>query len=362
MAPSTSVGTGTVASCSRWSSSRRVLLEAALEPGGEVVGGVGRRLGAEQVERHGVVEVEVLLDHGHVDAAEGADVVGVVLLHQLDGALHARARRRWRPTNMWCASSFSMKSHVRDSGSNAALPQRRQLVLAVAVGEVGEHEERQPVRRLLVERAEDARVVGVARVALEHLVGLVAAVTPEVAVQQVHHRPQVPALLDVDLEQVAQVVEARRGEAQVALLLHRGRLGVALDDDQAAQVGAGTRPAPPATPARPCGRRSRSPGRGRARPGRCPSGSRASSRGRSWPSPPGRRRSRCAGRRRGPGRRRARASATTRGTGAATTPAPAAGAGRRRGRRCSGSWRRSRQRSLAITSCSCRSRAASPVP
>ena len=92
--------------------------------------------------------------------------------------------------------------------------------------------------RRLVERAEDARVVGVAGVALEHLVGLVAAVAPEVAVQQVHHRPQVAALLDVDLEEVAQVVEARRGEAQAALLLDRGRLGVALDDDQAAQVGA----------------------------------------------------------------------------------------------------------------------------
>ena len=46
------------------------------------------------------------------------------------------------------------------------------------------------------------------------------------------------ALLDVDLEQVAQVVEARRREAQAALLLDGGRLGVALDDDQALQVGA----------------------------------------------------------------------------------------------------------------------------
>ena len=57
-------------------------------------------------------------------------------------------------------------------------------------------------------------------------------------VQQVDHRPQVPAFLDVDLEEVAQVVERRRGLAEITLLLDRGRLGVALNDDQAAQHGA----------------------------------------------------------------------------------------------------------------------------
>ena len=51
---------------------------------------------------------------------------------------------------------------------------------------------------------EDARLVGVARAALEQLLGLFAAVAAEVRVQQVDHRPQVAALLDVDLEQVAQ--------------------------------------------------------------------------------------------------------------------------------------------------------------
>ena len=42
----------------------------------------------------------------------------------------------------------------------------------------------------------------------------------------------------VDLEQVAQVVHAGRSQAQVALLLHRRWLGIALCDDDAAQVGA----------------------------------------------------------------------------------------------------------------------------
>jgi hypothetical protein len=46
------------------------------------------------------------------------------------------------------------------------------------------------------------------------------------------------AFLDVHLEQVAHVVERRRGLAEMALLLDRGRLGVALDHDQAAQRGA----------------------------------------------------------------------------------------------------------------------------
>ena len=48
----------------------------------------------------------------------------------------------------------------------AALGQREQLVLAVAVGEHREHEEGEPVVDRLVERAEDARLVGVAGAAL----------------------------------------------------------------------------------------------------------------------------------------------------------------------------------------------------
>ena len=46
------------------------------------------------------------------------------------------------------------------------------------------------------------------------------------------------ALLDVDLEQIAHVVERRRGLAEVALLLDRRRLGIALDHDQPAEHGA----------------------------------------------------------------------------------------------------------------------------
>jgi hypothetical protein len=55
-------------------------------------------------------------------------------------------------------------------------------------------------------------------------------------VQQVDHRPQVTAFLDVDLEQAAQVVERRAAVPEHALLLDRRGLGVALRDDQAAQA------------------------------------------------------------------------------------------------------------------------------
>ncbi len=73
---------------------------------------------------------------------------------------------------------------------------------------------------------------------LQQLLGLLAAVAAEIVVQQVDHRPEVAALLDVDLEEVAQVVERGRGLAEVALLLDGRGLGVALGDDQAAQRGA----------------------------------------------------------------------------------------------------------------------------
>jgi hypothetical protein len=54
-------------------------------------------------------------------------------------------------------------------------------------------------------------------------------------VQQVDHRPQVTALFDVHLKQVAQVVEARAMRAEHALLLDARRLSITLQHDQAAE-------------------------------------------------------------------------------------------------------------------------------
>ena len=117
-----------------------------------------------------------------------------------------------------------------------ALGQRHQLRLAVAVGEHREHEEVEPVVDRLVEGFEDPRLVAVAALALEQLLRLVAAVAAEVGVQQVDHRPEVAALFDVHLKQVAQVVQARTALAEQPLLLDARRLGVALRDDQPPQL------------------------------------------------------------------------------------------------------------------------------
>src|SRR5687768_2733339 len=76
------------------------------------------------------------------------------------------------------------------------------------------------------------------RPAFEQRLGFLAAVTAEIGMQQVDHRPQMPAFLDVHLEQVAQVVERRTGEPEQALLLDRSRLRVALGDDDPAQIAA----------------------------------------------------------------------------------------------------------------------------
>ena len=142
------------------------------------------------------------------------------------------------PTNMWCASSVSMKRQVRDSGSKPDCARLSSCILpSRSVKNVNMKNDSQS-GVCLVEGAEHARLVGVAGAALQQALGLLAAVLAEILLQQVDHRPQVAAFLDVDLEQVAHVVERRRGLAEVALLLDAGRLGVALDHDQAAQHGA----------------------------------------------------------------------------------------------------------------------------
>jgi hypothetical protein len=139
------------------------------------------------------------------------------------------------PTNMWCASSVSMKRVVRASGSKPLSASASSWYLpSRSVKYVNMKNCSQSVHGR-VEGAEDARLVGVAAAALEQGLGLLAAVATEVRVQQVDHRPQVAALLHVDLEEVAEVVQAGAGLAEQALLLDAGRLGVALGDDQAAE-------------------------------------------------------------------------------------------------------------------------------
>ena len=101
-----------------------------------------------------------------------------------------------------------------------------------------EHVEGEPVGRGLVEGAEDAGIVGVAGAAIEQGFGFFAAVATEIAMEKIDHRPEVAAFFDVDLKNVAEIVERRAGEAEGFLLLDGGGLGVALRDDDAAERGA----------------------------------------------------------------------------------------------------------------------------
>src|SRR5216683_464485 len=60
-------------------------------------------------------------------------------------------------------------------------------------------------------------------------------ITPSLRTASVLPGSAIPAFFDVHLEEVAHVVERRRGLAEKTLLLDRGGLGVALDHDQAAE-------------------------------------------------------------------------------------------------------------------------------
>src|SRR6185436_9216496 len=83
---------------------------------------------------------------------------------------------------------------------------------------------------------EDSRLVPVAALPLEQFFGLVAAVAPEVGMQQVHHRPEMTALLDVHLKEIAEVVQAGTALTEPPLLLDTGRLRITLGDDQPSQL------------------------------------------------------------------------------------------------------------------------------
>ena len=86
------------------------------------------------------------------------------------------------PTKRWCASSVSMKRHVRDSGSNpdsASAPSWN--LPSRSVKHVKQWNVSQSSHGL-VERFEDPRLVRVARAAREELVRFVAAVASEVGV------------------------------------------------------------------------------------------------------------------------------------------------------------------------------------
>ena len=189
-----------------------------------------------QVEALAEPEIDELLDQRQVNAAGAAHVARIPrLAQQLAGALENAPHAAFADEHV-----VGLFGQHEPGGPGQrierALGQRQQLRLAVAVGEHREGEEVEPGVNRLVEGLEHARRVVVAAAALEQRLGLFAAVASEVPVQHVNHRPQMAALLDVHLEQVAQVVEARAMGAERSLLFDAGGLGVALNDDEAPQL------------------------------------------------------------------------------------------------------------------------------
>ncbi len=98
------------------------------------------------------------------------------------------------------------------------------------------YEKMRALIKVLVKGLQDAGVVFVTAVTLQQSIGFFTAISAKVFVQQIDHGPQVATFFHVNLKQVAQVVHARRCEAQMTLLLNRSWLGIALRHDDAAQV------------------------------------------------------------------------------------------------------------------------------
>jgi len=161
-------------------------------------------------------------------------VVSLALGHDSRRAVEGCGARPSRHEHVVCFFGQHEARRPRE-GVEAALGEGEELEFAVAVGEEREHEEGQPVGAWLVEGTEHAWLVWIAAPALKEGLGFLAPVAAEIGVQEVHHRPEVAPLLDVHLEEISHVVEARAGVSEQPLLLDARWLGVALRDDEAPQ-------------------------------------------------------------------------------------------------------------------------------
>src|SRR6266436_6517032 len=183
------------------------------------------------------MEVYILLNDTQIDSAILTDYISIMLFHQLASSRDYAAHSRFANEQVRRLFGQHEAAGARER-IESRFGQARKLILAVAIREMRKHEVGQPVGRLLVERAEDARVVRVARPPLQQRISLFAAVASEIGVQQIDHRPQMPPFLDVHLKQIAQVVERRTRPAEMPLLLDRRRLCVALRHDESSQDSA----------------------------------------------------------------------------------------------------------------------------
>src|SRR5277367_5105690 len=125
------------------------------------------------------MKIYILLNDSEIDSAILTDYVGIVLFHQLTSAADHPAHSRFADEKMMRLLGQHEAAGARQR-IESRLGEARQLILAVAVSEMSEHEVRQPVGRLLVERTKDARIVRIARAPHQQCVGLFAAVASEV--------------------------------------------------------------------------------------------------------------------------------------------------------------------------------------
>ena len=214
------------------------LVRAAFDPGRKIARRIGGDLGAEQVDRRAEPEIDIALQGRQIDRAGVAHrrgIVGAELLHHLERALDNPGDPAGADEHVKGFFGQHEPAAARQRVERA-LGEALQLKPAVAVGEIGEHEKAEPIGDRLVEGPENPRLVVVSRMARQQLLGFFAAVAAKIGVQQIDHRPEMPAFFDIDLEEVAQIVERGTGAAEPALLLDRGRLGVALRHDQPAQA------------------------------------------------------------------------------------------------------------------------------
>ena len=68
----------------------------------------------------------------------------------------------------------------------------------------------------------------------KHSFGFLTSIAAEIGVQQIDHGPKVATFLNVNLKDIAEVVERGTSLAKQALLFDRSRLGVTLGYDQTA--------------------------------------------------------------------------------------------------------------------------------
>ena len=240
-----------------------VLAIPSLQPGIERIRRIGADLVAEQIQRQREMQIGLLLQRRQIDHPQRAHalhirrIVDPRITHRLARSLHD-------PLHAGLADEHVVRFLGQHEPAGARqrieprLRQRRQLHLPVTIGEEREHEERQPIRRRLVERAQHARAVPIAGSAAQQFLGFLAPIAAEVFLQQIHHRPKMPALLDIHLEQIAHVVVATARSPRDAAAAPPRPARYRPGSPAAAAAWRDTRRAPPATPARPCARRSRS--------------------------------------------------------------------------------------------------------